>query len=146
MEGADRLEALRQCYAEYLDERRMLLQAGGAFQGVSRFFTGPPAGERVMAQRFLRQLEGCVAQLAETGEAELAALAAAFMLLEAEGFDYNSQLMFQAAESYCLPLLAVLAPADARRLLAGYTARYPKRKLLLPRQEQVLAALLRAAE
>ena len=30
MEGADRLEALRQCYAEYLDERRMLLQAGGA--------------------------------------------------------------------------------------------------------------------
>ena len=146
MEGSERLEALRQCYAEYLEERRMLLQAGGAFQGISRFFTGPPAGERVMAQRFLRQLEGCVAQLAETGETELAAQAAAFMLLEAEGFDYNSQLMFQAAESYCLPLLSVPDPADAKRLLSGYTARYPKRKLLLPKQEQVLAALTQAAK
>lgn len=139
------LQPLAQCYEEYLDDRRLMLQVGGAFQGVSRFFTGPPAGERVMAQRFLQRLEACLAQLPRDDPA-LAAQAVEFMLLEDMSFDYNSRLMFQAAESYALPLVNVLSQEDARRLLRGYTARYPKRKLLLPKQEQVLDALMRAAK
>ena len=57
METADRLLSLRQCYEDYINDRRAMLQEGGAFQGVSRFFTGPPAGERVIAKRFLQQVE-----------------------------------------------------------------------------------------
>ncbi len=145
MELSDGLQSLRQCYEEYLDDRRLMLREGGAFQGISRFFTGPPAGERVIAKRFLQRLEACVAQL-DGADAALAAEAAEFMLLNTKGFDHNSQLMFQAAEYYALPLLDTLAPGDAARILLGYTARYPKRKLLMPKQLEVLDALVRAAK
>jgi len=145
MELSDGLQSLRQCYEEYLDDRRLMLREGGAFQGISRFFTGPPAGERVIAKRFLQQLETCVAQLSQADTA-LAAEAVEFMLLGAKGFDHNSQLMFQAAESYVLPLLDALSQEDAARILRGYTARYPKRRQMMPKQTEVLDALMRAAK
>ena len=100
METADRLLSLRQCYEDYMNDRRAMLQEGGAFQGVSRFFTGPPAGERMIAKRFLQQVEEWLAQLDRE---------------------------------------------DAARLLRGNAARYPKRRQLLPKQEEVLNALVRAA-
>ena len=144
MEAIDRLPALRRCYEDYMDDRRAMLREGGAFQGVSRFFTGPPAGERMMAKRFLQQVEEWVAQLG-LEDAGLVADAVRYMLLEAQGFDYNSQLMFQAAEPYVLPLIGGLSREDAAQILRGYTARYPKRRQMLPKQLEVLDALVRAA-
>ena len=144
METADRLLSLRQCYEDYMNDRRAMLQEGGAFQGVSRFFTGPPAGERMIAKRFLQQVEEWLAQL-DREDAGLVTEVVGYMLLDAQGFDYNSQLMFQAAEPYTLPLIGCLSREDAARLLRGYAARYPKRRQLLPKQEEVLNALVRAA-
>lgn len=138
------LLALRRCYEEYLEERELLLQAGGAFQGVSRFFTGPPAGERLMARRFLQRLAQCVEQLPPEG-ADAVVQGAEYMLLSVHRCDYNSQLMFQAAESYALPLIPRLEREDAARLLRGYRARYPKPRMLMPKQREVLSALERAA-
>lgn len=145
MEWSDQLQPLRQCYEEYLEERQMILQDGGPFQGVARLFTGPPAGERMSAKRFIQRLEECLAQL-DREDAGLVAQAVEYMLLEAEGTDQNSKLMFQAAESCALPLLDALAREDAARLLKGYIKRYPKRRQLLPKQREVMAGLSRAAK
>lgn len=144
MELTDRLQPLRQCYEDYMNDRRAMLQEGGAFQGVSRFFTGPPAGERMIAKRFLQQVEEWLAQL-DRKDASLVAEVVSYMLLDTQGFDYNSQLMFQAAEPYVLPLIGCLSREDAARILRGYAGSYPKRRQLLPKQEEVLNALVRAA-
>ena len=116
MELTDRLQPLRQCYEDYMNDRRAMLQEGGAFQGVSRFFTGPPAGERMIAKRFLQQVEEWLAQL-DRKDASLVAEVVSYMLLDTQGFDYNSQLMFQAAEPYVLPLIGCLSREDAARIL-----------------------------
>jgi hypothetical protein len=63
------------------------------------------------------------------------------MALEAQGRDSSSQLMLEAAQALAIPLVGALATQDRAAILTEYQARYPKRRMLSPRQRELLTSL-----
>ena len=145
MDREEQFAALRQCYEDYLDGCRQRAQVSGPMRSLTRLLTGSSAMDRYAMNQFFTALQTLMEDL-DREDPQLAALATEYMLLTAEGYDSESRLAFQAAESLTLGLLDQLTREAAARILAGYTARYPRRRFLLPKQKEVLAALERAAQ
>ena len=144
MEQQEQLDTLRQCYESYLEDCLQRQKDAGALNGLTRLLAGPAPHARRAVDKFFQQVQAAVAALDRT-DGQLAAQAAEYMLLTVEGLNDESRLALQAAEGLTLTFLELLAQEDAARILAGYTARYPKRRMLLPKQREVLAALEKAA-
>lgn len=145
MDREEQFAALRQCYEDYLDGCRQRAQVSGPMRSLTRLLTGSSAMDRYAMNQFFTALQTLMEDL-DHEDPQLAALVSEYMLLTAEGYDSESRLAFQAAESLTLGLLNQLTQENAARILAGYTARYPRRRFLLPKQKEVLAALERAAQ
>ena len=145
MDREEQFAALRQCYEDYLDGCRQRAQVSGPMRSLTRLLTGSSAMDRYAMNQFFTALQTLMEDL-DREDPQLAALATEYMLLTAEGYDSEPRLAFQAAESLTLGLLNQLTQENAARILAGYTARYPRRRFLLPKQKEVLAALERAAQ
>ena len=76
-----------------------------------------------------------------SGDPGPAAPAVRFMILGAEGPDSASDLMMTAAQGLAIPLVAHLSDRDRADILAAFRARYPKKRMLTPKQEELLKAL-----
>ena len=145
MDVPEALRPIQQCYEDYLSDCRRQAADIGALQSLTRLLTGPSAAEGEGIDRLFSQLESAVAAL-ELEDESLAVQAAQYILLTADGFDQRSRLGTQAAQVLALPLISRLSPDSCRALLRDYTARYPKRWMLLPRQKEVLSALKQRAK
>ena len=136
--AADRLKGL---YADYLAAYADM-DRPTALERLIR--GGPDQAERRSVTDFYAAVEAAASELREAltpADSPLAAEVIRFMILEAQGPDSTSQLTFAAAQALAIPLIGVLTPEEAAALLAGYTARYPKQRLLTPRQKELLRAL-----
>lgn len=143
------LAVLRAVYGAYLEDYDQRVAESGPFRGLQKFLLGaPPAADRRADAAFYQSVERAVAELeAALGpeDGETAVRAARLMLLEADGGDAASRLMMEAAQALAIPLLAHVPPAEAAGLLEGYLARYPKKRMLAPRQRELLAELEKRA-
>lgn len=133
-------------YQEYLADYAHRLEEAGPTRGLQKFLVGnASATDRKADNLFFKTAEQAVAALSDA-DGDTAFQAARFMLLESEGFDPSSTLMMEAVQGLSIPLIGRLSREDAATLYAGYAARYPKRRMLSPKQREVLAALERQAK
>lgn len=149
MSVSGELTALREVYGTYLEEYRQRVVDNGPLHGLQKFLLGnSTASDRKADTAFFRGAEKAVEELlaalpgGESGEAEQAVR---YMILEAEGTDASSRLMIEAAQALAIPLLEWTTPEEAGALAREYRARYPKKRMLAPRQRELLAALDRRA-
>lgn len=145
MDLPEALRPIQQCYEDYLAGCCRRASDIGALQNLTRLLVGPTTAEGEGIDQLFTHLKDAVAAL-DGADAALAVQAAEYILLTADGFDQRSRLGIQAAQALALPLISRLSADDCRALLRRYTARYPKRQMLLPRQQDVLAALKRGAQ
>ena len=135
------VDSLKQLYANYLEEYAQMGQDGW----LTRLLQGGPSkSERKTVTDFYDAVEQAVAaldKLLTPEDSPLADEAIRFMLFEAKGPDTTSQLTFVATQPLVMPLLDKLSREAAATLLADYTARYPRKNLLTPRQKELLTAL-----
>ena len=141
------LASLLEAYEAYLDAYRQRVVDNGPFHGLHKFLLGGSTpGDRKADRAFYESIEQNVAALrAVLGETDspTAARAVRYMLLEAEGTDPSSRLMIEATQALAIPLLPWLSDSDRAAILEEYKARYPKKRMLSPRQRELLAALER---
>jgi len=141
MDPRDAFSALRQLYGEFLADYAQADRPGWlerVLQG------GPSKSERKTITDFYSAVEGAVQRLTSClapGNERLAAQAIRFMIIDAEGDDSSTQLTIMATQALAIPLLEFVSAEDAAELLAAYQARYPKKRMLTPRQEDLLKAL-----
>ena len=135
------LDGLKQLYADYLTEYAGMEK----YSGLERMLRGgPDRAERKSVADFYAAVEQAVDRLRgclSPEDSALAAEAIRFMLFEADGTDSTTRLTFVATQALVTPLLDFLSREDASALLADYTARYPRKNLLTPRQKELLEAL-----
>ena len=144
MDGWEQLAALRAVYDGYLEEYRQRLIDNGPFHGLHKFLLGnAPASDRKADNAFFKAVQQAVGELEQalSGDPGPAAPAVRFMILEAEGPDSASDLMMTAAQGLAIPLVAHLSDRDRADILAAFRARYPKKRMLTPNQEELLKAL-----
>lgn len=142
MELIDAFSALRQRYDRYLDDYEQTVRGQSSIRGLEKLLRGKPSRQEEQAiLDFYREVEQVVAVLVAQADPVLAARAVRFMLLDAQGWNMNSQLTVEAAQPLAIPLVALLPPADAAQILAAYKEKYPKRRNLAPRQCDLLRAL-----
>lgn len=139
------LDALREVYRAYLESYEQRVIDNGPFHGLQKFLLGnSPAADRKADAAFYSQVEQAVARLTavlrET-DGPVAAQAVRCIALDTEGTDPSSRLMIEATQALAIPLLPWLADADRVAILEAYKARYPKKRMLSPRQQELLAAL-----
>ena len=144
MDGWEQLAALRAVYDGYLEEYRQRLIDNGPFHGLHKFLLGnAPASDRKADNAFFKAVQQAVGELEQalSGDPGPAATAVRFLILEAEGPDSASDLMMTAAQGLAIPLVAHLSDRDRADILAAFRARYPKKRMLTPKQEELLKAL-----
>lgn len=142
MELIDAFSALRQRYDRYLDDYEQTVRGQSSIRGLEKLLRGKPSRQEEQAiLDFYREVEQVVAVLVAQADPVLAARAVRFMLLDAQGWNMNSQLTVEAAQPLAIPLVALLPPADAAQILAAYKEKYSKRRNLAPRQCDLLRAL-----
>ena len=145
MDSRAAIDRLKGLYAAYLEEYAGMEKDGW----MNRLLQGGPSKtERKTVTDFYAAVEQAVAELKSCLSPEdspLASEAIRFMLFEAKGPDTTSQLTFVATQPLVTPLLKHLSREDAAALLADYTARYPRKNLLTPRQKELLEALKQLA-
>lgn len=141
MEIRAAIDGLKCLYTAYLEEYAGMEKDGW----LNRLLQGGPSKtERKTVTDFYAAVEQAVAELKgrlSQEDSAPAAEAIRFMLFEAKGTDTTSQLTFVATQPLVMPLLEHLSREDAAALLADYTARYPRKNLLTPRQKELLEAL-----
>lgn len=146
MADQERLGALTGLYQEYLADYAHRLEEAGPTRGLQKFLVGnTSATDRKADNHFFKTAEQAVAALSDA-DGDTAFQAARFMLLESEGFDPSSTLMMEAVQGLALPLIGRLSREDAATLYDGYLARYPKRRMRTPKQQEVFTALERQAK
>lgn len=141
MEKQAALQALKQLYADHLEEFRQL-DKGSALERLLR--GGPDRAERQSVSGFFAAVEaavGALCALLDPEDGPLAAEALSFMLLEARGNDSASELTVAAAQALAIPLIPWIPSEEAARLLEAYTARLPGKKPFTPRQKDLVRAL-----
>jgi phage tail tape-measure protein len=147
MEARQKLDELLAVYQNYLDSYDQRVVDNGAFQGLQKFLMGgPPVADQKADQTFYHNVEQAVAALAEAlteTDGGVAAQAVRYMTLEAKGRDNVSQLMLDATQALAIPLVGALSPQDRAAILSDYQARYPKRRMLSPRQRELVSFLER---
>ena len=144
MDSWECLTALRAVYDGYLEDYRQRLIDNGPLHGLQKFILGaPPASDRKADNAFFKAVEQAVADLeaALADDPGPAAPAVRLMLLEAEGPDAPSDLMMAAAQGLAIPLVRHLSDGDRADILAAFRARYPKKRMLTPKQVELLKAL-----
>lgn len=141
MDSLAAFAALQRLYADFLSDYADADHPGWLerlLQG------GPTKSERRTITDFYSAVEQAVQELISgmtAGDGSLAEEVIRFMIIEAEGGDSSTQLTFAATQALAVPLLDLVSPAAAARLLADYQTRYPKKRMLTPRQEDLLKAL-----
>jgi hypothetical protein len=147
MSAQQKLDDLLCVYRDYLDSYDQRVVDNGPFRGLQKFLMGgAPVADRKADQAFYYQVEKAVGELSNAlteGDGEVAARAVRFMALEAQGRDNSSQLMLEAAQALAIPLVGALSPQDRASILTEYQARYPKRRMLTPRQQELVSFLER---
>lgn len=139
------LESLTALYRDYLDAYAQRVVDNGPLHGLHKFLLGNSTpNDRKADNAFYQAVEQAVAALSDADEVTTAR-AVRYMILEAEGADDTSRLMIEAAQGLAIPLADKLPGEEAASILAGYKARYPKKRMLSPRQRELLAALEQAA-
>lgn len=145
MAAQEQLDALLAVYHAYLNSYAQRVVENGPFHGLHKFLLGNSTpGDRKADTDFYKKTEQAVSALsAELTDRDgpVAARAVRYMILEAEGPDDTSGLMIEAAQALAIPLVGRLAPAERKAILAEYQQRYPKKRMLSPRQRELLAAL-----
>ena len=140
----EQFNALAALYRDYLEEYARRVEEAGPLRGLHKFIRGGASRSDSKADvAFYRAVEQTVAAWTEEDDA-LGAVR--LMVLEAEGADAESRLMMDATQALAIPLLPRLSREDAAEILAAYKARYPKKRMLLPKQRELLAALEEAAK
>lgn len=135
------LEHLTALYRDYLESYAQRVVDNGPLHGLHKFLLGSSTpNDRKADTAFFQAVERAAADLWDADE-DIAALAVRYMILETEGFDDSSRLMIEAAQGLAIPLVDRLSREDAAAILADYKVRYPKKRLLSPKQRQLLAAL-----
>ena len=141
----DRLNTLTTLYRDYLDQYAQRLEEAGPFRGLQKFLLGSStAGDRKADTAFYHGVEEAVVALSAAAD-DVVIRAVRYMALEAEGMDPSSILMMEAAQGLAAPLAARLPREEAASILSEYKARYPKKRMMVPRQRELLAALEQAA-
>lgn len=139
------LTSLLALYQDYLKGYADRVVSSGPFQGLHKFLLGSSTpADRKADTAFYQAVEGAVAALipALSGPGDpAAARAVRYMLLEADGPDGTSRLMMEAAQALAIPLLDFLTAEERTAILADYQTRYPKKRMLSPRQRELLTAL-----
>jgi phage tail tape-measure protein len=147
MSAQEKLDDLLGVYRDYLDSYAQRLVDNGPLAGLQKFLSGgPPVADRKADQAFYRDVERAVSELSQAlteADGGVAARAVRYMALEAQGSDSASQLMLEAVQPLAIPLVEALSPDDRGAILAEYQARYPKRRMLSPRQKEFLLFLER---
>ena len=145
MDAQAALSALVQLYADFMEDYAQADRPGW----LERLLQGGPSrAERKTIADFYDAVQSAVETLrAELTPADsgVAARAVRFLILDAEGNDPSTRLTVAATQALAIPLLDHVSPSEAAELLAGYQARYPKKRLLTPRQAELLTALERSA-
>jgi phage tail tape-measure protein len=145
MAAQQKLDDLLAVYRDYLDSYDQRVVDNGALYGLQKFLMGnPPVADRKADQAFYHQVEQASAALAEAlteADGDVAARAVRYMTLEAQGRDNASHLMLEAVQALAIPLVGALPAQERAAILSDYQARYPKRRMLSPRQRELLAAL-----
>lgn len=145
MAAQEQLDALLAVYQTYLDSYDQRVVENGPFHGLQKFLLGgSTAADRKADTAFYQRVEQAVSALSAAlteADGPTAARAVRYMTLEAEGPDASSRLMLEAAQALAIPLVDALSPADRADLCAAYRRRYPKQRMLTPRQRELLAAL-----
>lgn len=138
-----RLDDLTALYRDYLEGYAQRLEAAGPLRGLHKFLLGNSTpNDRKADKAFYQAVEQASAALSNADE-DTIVQAVRYMTLEAEGADDSSRLMIEAAQGLAIPLVDKLPGGEAAAILAGYKARYPKKRMLSPRQRELLAALER---
>ena len=139
MSAQSELDALFAVYEGYLDEYADRVVSNGPFHGLHKFLLGTSTpGDRKADSAFYRAAEQAASALAAAGpEPGEAARAVRYMILEADGADAPSRLMIEAAQALAIPLLAYVTAEDRFAIAADYQARYPKKRMLTPRQREL---------
>ena len=141
MDAQSAFAHLRQLYAGFMEDYAQADRPGyleRLLQG------GPSRAERKTITDFYAAVEAGVGDLLAQltpADGDLAARAVRFLILEADGNDSSTRLTVAATQALAIPLLDHVSPADAAELLAAYKYRYPKKRMLTPRQEDLLKAL-----
>lgn len=145
MSAPAELTSLLALYQDYLSDYADRVVSNGPFHGLHKFLLGSSTpADRKADNAFYQAVEGAVAALipALSGPGDpVAARAVRYMILEADGPDESSRLMFEAAQALAIPLLEHLTAEDRAAILADYQARYPKKRMLSPRQRELLQEL-----
>lgn len=145
MAAQEQLTALIAVYEDYLVSYQQRAPKSGVFHGLRRLFRGgSTAEERKADMDFYHSVQRAVAELSAALTEEdgaIAARAVRYMILETEGSDASSRLMIEAIQAVAIPLLAFVPQEERAAILAGYQGRYPKKRLLSPKQRELLAAL-----
>lgn len=137
----DRLNALIALYEDYLKTYAQRVEEAGPLRGLHKFLLGnSTAGDRKADTGFYKAVEQKASQLADADQ-DIIARAVRYMALEAEGVDPSSILMMEATQGLAVPLVDSLSKEDASAILAAYKTRYPKKRMMAPRQRELLAAL-----
>ena len=146
MDAAAQLSALRGVYHDYLEAYRQRVVDNGPLHSLHKFLLGnSTTADRKADTAFYKAAAEAVKGL-ENADPSTAGQAVRLMILEAEGPDSTSGLMIEAAQALATPLLPLLEGEDAAGILAAYRARYPKKRMLSPKQRELLAALEQAAK
>jgi phage tail tape-measure protein len=145
MSAQQKLDDLLTVYRDYLDSYDQRVVDNGPFRGLQKFLMGSaPVADRKADQAFYHKVEEAVGELSGAlteADSQVAAQAVRFMALEAQGRDNSSQLMLEAVQALAIPLVGALSPQDRAAILTEYQARYPKCRMLTPRQRELLALL-----
>lgn len=144
MDSWEKLAALRAVYDGYLEGYRQRQIENGPFHGLQKFLLGNmPASDRKADNAFFKAVQQAVADLEQALDDDPgpAAPAVRLMILEAEGPDSTSDLMIAAVQALAIPLVPHLSEGDRAEILAAYRARYPKKRMLSPKQRELLEEL-----
>ena len=148
--SADRLAPLYNIYSDYLALYNQRVINNGALYGLKKFLMGsPPAADRKADNAFYKSVEEAINELEGSlvpGDEPLAAEGVRFVILEAAGSDDSSRLMIEAAQALAIPLIAHITAEDSTEILNKYKEKYPRRRMLTPRQRELVAALESAAK
>ena len=141
MDAQAALAALVQLYTDFMEDYAQADRPGW----LDRLLQGGPSKAE---QKTITDFYDAVQSAVEALQAELtpansglAARDVRFLILEADGNDPSTRLTVAATQALAIPLLDHVSPSDAAELLSGYKARYPKKRLLTPRQLDLLHAL-----